>query len=615
MNKKILLPILILSIGCIIFLASGSFFQSKENIEDKFNFSFRYAEGEDFKWRLTALSSELQIDSSDIVNNKYPLCLTVAPFNNQSDTRPHNLTVAFNQMFEIEKKYNKDSIRIILNSKSINLTQSLLNVIKFDCEFNVIQTIEKDIKHEEWKNDTVLLSLNNTQFIQIGILALGDYAITEKRKFSLDRMEVQIGNCDLSEIKIKEKKLKLSDKNIIPLDTVNLFSNISVPPDKKIIALGETIHGNGSISRFQVEFIKKMVKENNCKLVLFESCMYTTLLLDLYIHGIIPEEKISDLKLDLSPSTVGDPEILTELFKWLKDYNQGKTKTVHIAGNHNGWYNILKSPLFDYVYAFYNNNTSKHLRPLLVLLNNRENTENYNNILAYMDTHKQELINIMGEKNFEIFHYAVLKNTPLTPSTTTEELYHELNSRDFSMFNNSMKFINTWLSEEESAVVVAHLGHTNKKYVMRGVIPYVFSMGYYFEKQFGEAYYNIGITAGEGEITAPLPRESVRRIVHMKKPVQNSFEDVCSSKQLPWLCFYPPANKPLITKVRLIGNIYTPTETYAEINLTTLTDAFIFIKRSEGYKNMNEVAKGDSLLFQIEKVHERNEIIKSFGSK
>ncbi|NDV60815.1 hypothetical protein, partial [Bacteroides sp. 519] len=30
-------------------------------------------------------------------------------------------------------------------------------------------------------------------------------------------------------------------------------------------------------------------RENNCKLVLFESCMYTTLLLDLYIHGIIPE--------------------------------------------------------------------------------------------------------------------------------------------------------------------------------------------------------------------------------------------------------------------------------------------------------------------------------------
>lgn len=66
---------------------------------------------------------------------------------------------------------------------------------------------------------------------------------------------------------------------------------------KKIIGLGESIHGSRSIIQKKKEITEKLCEDKNIKLICFEAGIDMVMNWDLYIQGILPEsyrQKIED---------------------------------------------------------------------------------------------------------------------------------------------------------------------------------------------------------------------------------------------------------------------------------------------------------------------------------
>jgi len=340
--------------------------------------------------------------------------------------------------------------------------------------------------------------------------------------------------------------------------------------------------------------------------------MYSTLLWNLYVQGKLPEEKLSDIKYLLLLREISDPNVISDFLIWLRNYNEKSgDKKVYIAGNVDIHYNLLGSPLFDYLDTYYNETTKELILPLLNLLNKRKRNENEG--LEYMANNKEQLISILGDTEYDILYYVLSRLFVQKQIKSLEQSYANLQTRDFSMYNNSKKFIEYLLAKDETAVIVAHLDHTNKKYSI-GIFPYVFSMGYYLNEYYGDSYYNIGFLVGEGKITTRKIRQQDITVTNLKYPQDNSLEKLCMEQSIFSFYYNIPSDKNgYHTKYRWIGNGYLPYEEYSVANLATQLDAFIFIKESQGYRDMNRIEKIDAIDIMWNKGFERARRLKKYN--
>jgi erythromycin esterase len=98
--------------------------------------------------------------------------------------------------------------------------------------------------------------------------------------------------------------------------------------DCRVIGLGESAHGAGTIYDLKADVIKELVLKHNFKNIVFESFFWGTQTMNKYIHN--ENVDIKDAFLDMGVGVWINNEVYN-LMKWLKDYNLDKPDSLKVS--------------------------------------------------------------------------------------------------------------------------------------------------------------------------------------------------------------------------------------------------------------------------------------------
>ena len=588
----------------LVSLLTSMFFSCQNH--SRYNLDFRTGDFPDLKWEVYKIPYAA-IDSSEMINGKYPLCIKQRPkdtTNIWSTTEP--LIIYWSQRFVLpEKKYSKkDSGVIEIKNKCLNISKMDLVLFGFDKSENVVYADSVNINNDScWRKSRLAFPLKNIQTIRVGMNGLGVGNHSLEQKIWLDRMTVFIKGKNIEQLArppvINQKPL---DKNgVIPLsfDDEQGLDKIEILKDKKIIGLGESAHGCKTIAQSQIQITKYMIEKQQCRLVLFEHDMYAFLNYNLFIQGKLPENKIDEIRDELSTGLY-DPVVLSDFLLWLRAYNLQHESKVKIAGIVDYRYDGCYFSLFDYMYAFYNEHTVSDIYPVLSDIYPELKDMNVRKLLQTLNkaNNTPRLKEILGEDEYADFLYALnvacsmgvkLDSLKYMPDLKFKSAQDAFVGRDYTMWLTADRYISK-LEESEKAVIIAHDGHLNKKTT---AFPYIYSMGYYLAGKYHENYAPIGIYVECGEITSAKMFDKNLTVNNLGQPVAGSIENKCSEVHTPYFfCssdFLPEGD----FYYRDIGYAYLPSQSYSNGPLREKIDGFIFINQvepSESALNYDEVS-------------------------
>jgi erythromycin esterase-like protein len=458
--------------------------------------------GSDFNWDVRMQLCNLQRDSTLLVDGEYPFKLS------QQDVGTFSIKGALqflaSRFIHLDKDYHQ--VAVSLNSRSENLDSFWLIGAAIDERDNIISKDSVDLFHEYWTTDTLKLSCKNAKYISLQLRASGSALVSDRpQSVWLNKIKVSANE---PYDQIPSGKIP---RNVVAL-LKDPISEVPIPLDKKIVAFGETIHGCPIITETQIELIKHMVEKGRCRLIVWEYWMPDALYWNLYIHGDVPKENLKAV-FGFAPESYAG--IFPDFLDWLRAYNLSHDRKVKIVGNLN-YYNVLYGAFFYYLDAFYNENSSEVLLPLMEMVAKGVNAKNY------IAENEPLLCKIMGTDNYRdfSFSYSLCNRMP-------EAEIDWMHNRDYHMARISEHYIDSNLADYESAVMVAHASHVSKKYSQ--TLWRWHSMGQRLNKQYGDDYYSVAMTVGRGEFLNVRMRseESYTRKYPLGEPIASTLEDIC----------------------------------------------------------------------------------------
>jgi len=589
-NILFLFLVLVLSINCL-------------SVKSQYNLDFENSDINKFNWKLQNIY-DLSIDSSILVNGKYPLCIQPQKQRFGEQDLLLDPVITFSQIIPLPDEISdKDSISISVHTKCNNMVSLKLQVVCYDSENNISYADSLDLNNNNnWTTKRLKLKSDNYSNLLIGFRGLISLNVSDSSKFWIDRVSLFVNGKSLDKNSCFSSRLTypiLKSEYIKPLlkDNNQSFESIEAFKKKRIIGIGESIHGSRTINSVELQLLKYLITNQGCKLVLFEMDLYALFFYNLYIQGLINEESINDIKIDLY-SNLYDAELLSDFFTWLRDYNLKNNDKVTIRGVFDFNYNSFNNYLFDYVYSFYQIKTYPELRSILIDLNKLNFLEALNKIKA-----NQNLSFIFGLREYNDLIYILQKLNNNSQSNQIIDSVDRIEKRDSLMWNNVEQFIANYESMSDKIAIVAHYNHINTKI---GDFPYLRPLGFFLRNKYKEDYYSIGIFVGNGYISN---RDSLGfSKVILENALPESLEDVCL-KTLESYFFY--STKDLYNNSFLYRNIgakYIIGQGYETNLLKQNVDAFLFTDKSEGFL-YDSIANVYST-YKINKIILRAEIMK-----
>jgi erythromycin esterase-like protein len=591
----------------LLFLLSCS--QEKTAVKAVYNLDFSNVEIKNSKWYYS-FEPFAHIDSTEKkINGKYPICFEQDFHPVIQNIYPSFQLVLHQQLFIPQTVYLSDTIRVSIRNKCYNLSEGWLKFFCTDANDNLLYSDSIDINNDNcWEYKEVTFPVIHAEKMLLGIYALGyDYPspkLREVQKLYIDRIGVTVNNKDIEDFNYQPttEKVALNQNQIINLipTEVNSFAQIPIPNSKTIIGIGESVHGSKSISEIEVQMMKKLIENHNCRLLLFEANMYQMLLANLFIQGKFSENSTNILNETASYTTFSST-LFCDFMWWLRKYNETVTDKVRVYGILDLNYHIYVNPLFDYLYAFYNKQTDSEVHPLLQLLYDRKFT-------ILKDTMQfTQLAQVMGKQNYSDFLYA-LSNVPQylqLDSLSFNTNLHRIFMRDYQMFEIAERYMSENIKTGETVCIVAHLGHLNKK---DSNFPYFRSMGSLLKDKYEDSYFVTGIFAGRGSIASVSLNEKALQPMDLSCLRDGSIESLCYKNDLP--CFYYSTSNLSGSNYyyRRIGNSYIKQSEYWYGNLKSRIDGFIFISKSQAIDNPFYL---DEFVLACDKIESHTNIIKN----
>lgn len=576
------------------------------NAQSKFNLNFQVVDSLNFRWGSSTLLLQ-RIDSSALEHGKYPIVLE----SKDKNTTPYFslLKVDLQQTFLLPDSLENANIKISVNNKCLNMEKLFLKFISLNKHQEIICTDSVDINNsEQWIKKTLVLDLKGAKFFVVGLDGYSPNYQEKPSKLYLDRISILLNNQDIESISGIDylescKPMNLS-KDIVVSDSLNaeFINNIRLP-DKRIIALGETVHGSAEISECVFNIIKENILNNNCRSVILEEDMSMLLKMNLYVNGRLPEKSINDIKKDMSGIHININALLRFL-SWLREYNQHtKGAKLRLWGMEP---TLLyeRNALFDYFYAFYEKEHYDIFYPIL------ENIKSLNYKQAILDTTTQSamLEKIMGKEELQKFMYVLefyKTSSDKIKSPINDYLFRR--KRDYYMFRNIDYFLINHVAKNEQVIIYSHYSHVEKNAILWMNFPELSYVGYYLNKKYKNQYGVIGVTIGKGKITT---RDNYNKdrfdTCELDLPSKSSLEAMymmMGKKYIYNLTDYLPAS---IYRIKSIGNrMWLHKQEFYDV-VKNGADAFIFIRDSHGFTDyQNETF--DS--FYIDKYIQRKRIM------
>jgi erythromycin esterase-like protein len=577
------------------------------------NFAFSKTDLPDFVWHIEVRPC-MYIDSSEIVAGKYPLCL-------EQDTgsspgfpyRPSFQQKLYQQIYLPPNTFHtSDSVRISVNNKCYNLSEAQLKVFCLNEVDDVVYQDSIDINNDScWITKSLLFHVLKTNKIRLGIHALGyDYPspkTLEPQKLWLDRVTVSINGKNVEDFNYRpanHKGIKLEKQAIVNLapEDESSFHKLKIPENKTIIGIGESVHGSKTLNRIEMNILKTLIENNRCKLVLFELGMDELLTWNLFVQGRTPDDFIEKIR-EYSDHSLFSSDVLCDFFLWLRNYNKTTSDKVAVQGIEQFVYRSGGTPLFDYLYAFYNRHTAIETGPLLRPIMR-------GGVSPVLDkvSRSLKMKEILGEPEYSAFLH-VLKQGARVDTARQNGSFDKRASRDYAMFINAEKFMSLYQKEGETVAIVAHSSHLDKKGAFLS-FPHVYSLGYYLNEKYKEKYYALSLLVGNGSISSFSFEERIFKKNDIALPVSGSLEELCM-KQGAASCFFYPAEFLPDTELyyRSIGSMYYEWWSYNYGSVKNRIDGFIFTGKSRA-KHEHDTERSNDMQLLIKRMIDHLDILK-----
>ncbi|MDR0602740.1 MAG: erythromycin esterase family protein [Bacteroidales bacterium] len=356
----------------------------------------------------------------------------------------------------------------------------------------------------------------------------------------LHKLDIYLDGKHIDEYSWKERihPVSIKESDIVPLSfTVDKeYGNIPELKTKRIIALGETVHGNETIAESAFQLIKYQVKNNGCKLVVLEKMAEEILIFNRFIQGDKSVHIDSILHKYVthkgSLNTLLSINQLREFCLWLKEYNKTVDEKVWLMGMDYEFMTIFRrKALSEYLSGINRNLKSADIDEICLLLLKEpiDITEEVNNRISELwHIIRFVLYPYLGGQESEIvqrYIFEILETKELFNSKKTLQ-------RDSVMAGNMGFYMDLLCKNGEKAIVYAHFLHTNYVDQFSGS-----SFGYYMRDHFDDDYFHIVMTTAQGTTSTLF---SINPDT-LQLPVENSIEFALNKMDANY--FYIPVSK------------------------------------------------------------------------
>lgn len=559
-----------LFILCFLIYAQCSIGQN-HSFTDKYNLDFNLQNNKNIFWKIDQPNYfVIQVDSLQKIHGKNPLCIAQFKLGRNS-ARLKGGTI---QQRILLPETKSDSITVYLNCKSKNLQQAQLIITGIsDRECILYSDTLSILGSDEWRTFSRSVSLHNVRFLHLNIKAEGTKEVSEQC-LCLDKIDLKIDGKDINDFPLSTisiiPDIKKSDIISLSLSDSNSFSKIVDLEKRKVIAIGETIHGSETITEAAVKLIKHQVEYNHCKLILLEFPTEVTFGWNRFIQGD-SLFKIKDISQDLK-SIRFSPLIMIDFCQWLKRYNEGVKDKVWLIGmDINTKSYSTPAFLYDYIYTL-----NKHLNHILLdsLCLKLYKYESFPKALQLIEKNK-EIENLLGKNEFAILHHCLNMSIACGENTN-----RRLAIRDSLMYLNANFLLNLLCPDDGKVSIYTHFVHANYR-TRDPSCPFNLSFGSYMKDKFGSDYYNIAVLTGEGNLRTSC-NDSLNLNRTLEIPPMNSMENLFMQTNEK-LCFITISTLPTqLMYIRCIGAVYQENQ-FIVIAPASRMDAAIFVRRSKSY--------------------------------
>lgn len=551
-----------------------------ENYTNRYDLNF----ATEYKWPQAGLPCIQKIDSSTVYKGKHPLKLSrlSAGYLLQQFMLPDKKANHIQVSISVKMRDIRDASLLIdrISEKEVDFTTDTVNILCSDTCWNTFsytlpaekmtligfQILITESQNRKDSNPAVWLH-------RIEILLDGT---------PIDRYPLPVVPAVVLNTNTAVAPLPLCDDNYDPIPELN---------NKKIVALGETMHGSRTLNRLAWQLIKQQIEKNNCKLVLVELPFEAMLSVNKEVQGIAG---FSADSLFCETYALYDHTCWKEMIDWITRYNSRHPENrVTVMGTDIGYLEeVSVGFMLHYIQCLNRTHRSPLLNGLCEKLSGFAPSEQ---ALAYLNEHP-EMEQIVGNRDYLSIRQALQSSvtaTPIPPLRT--------DLRDYTMKRNASFLIKEYTSQEEKTLIYAHFSHVNYASInMSRLYP---SFGAQMKEEYGPQYSCIGLLAGNGTILAnTLDSLCVPR--PLLPPKSNSLEAALDHRSDSVLygraALFPDA----FSYIRCIGNVTDPDEQFELMSPKHRMDGAIFIKTVEpaiAGHDLQQVSRREGTKFLMQK--------------
>lgn len=550
------------SIQCIL--------NNNDSYTEVYNLDFKLKDG-----KISWLSDrgnycEIKIDSTEVIDGKNPILFSQWKFFG----KPAKLSGSIFQTILLPEG-KADSLLIKINCKSENLKKAQLIISSFDQqELLLRQDTLSMLGLDGWRTYKIMLPGRNVRVLNLAITVKGMDSFISQRLW-LDKITIDIDKKDINTFKIAKLVSNpiIDKKYVTPLSFLNdtSYNSVKELKTKKIVAIGETVHGTETMVAVGAQLIKHQVTYNKSKLVLFEIPMEHTFMMNRFIQGdktIKIEELFKNYHLSLF-----SPHVLKDLLIWLKEYNTTAEEKVCFLGIDQSFdKGFSLFILSDYLRTINRQTNAPVVNTLISMLSDEKKTPQIQELLE----NSKELKSILGSRESELLKHYLNNMEKLPKGYMVAPAY----LRDRYMFKNIEFLLNLVAPVSKKAIIYAHFGHTNPKSNL-AFNPASLSFGSYIKQKYKEDYYSIAILTANGKFRT-TDKDSLLVKRSLELPVDNSLEKSLSSLGEDY-CFMPvKVLTPEILRIRDVGNSYIKKQ-FDMIAPASRMDGLIYIQNSKEF--------------------------------
>lgn len=404
---------------------------------------------------------------------------------------------------------------------------------------------------------------------------------------------------------------KVKEREVYPIQSssISTWEDLLSSPlmDKKILALGETVHGTETLADVAFSLMKERVLHHNCKLLLLELDIESTFALNRYVKNDANfDQNNADYRNRLKGSLFSDS--IWNFFDWIKEYNSTHNNEVSLYGVDFAIdLKFSKIDICNFIYSL-NKESVSTIVPICEALISPSDELKANDILCMIDSN-ESLKNKLTEVEYKLLRHCI-SNWDIKYSADRWDM------REDNMAANTIKIIELSNSLNSNPTMYLHSGHASNNHMpiekrnSFAIFPNSPSMGRQLKKHFADDYASIAITCLRGKTTTFWNDTFV---TEKFMDVPESSIEYQMSKKPGSILYLPSKNIPSNTTyhIRYIGNGISENP-FRLCDLKVYCDGIILVEEAEPNKKSKEFREDQNIIWfeQYQKMRKKLKALK-----